>query len=75
MDLLTIILIALLVTSNVFWAFSTHKLVNKLMSKDFSEYVSTNLMGSKVKAPPPKAPLTVADDVMDQVNALNSLIG
>lgn len=38
MDIENIVLATLLVSSNIYWAYVCHKLINKLMSKNYYEY-------------------------------------
>ena len=37
------VLIGLLVVSNAFWAFNTHRLINKLMSRNYFEFKDAQL--------------------------------
>ena len=43
------VLAALLIITNVFWAYVCHKVVNKLMSRSFYEYKSAELQEKKLK--------------------------
>jgi hypothetical protein len=56
-----VILAVLLVGSNVFWAFCTHRLINKLMSRSYFEFKQAELKSdekpSTIKLP--------ADDIED----------
>jgi hypothetical protein len=42
MDAITATLILLLVTSNAFWAWQTHKMINKLMARSLHEYLDAS---------------------------------
>lgn len=76
MNELSFWLIGLLASLNLiqffFWSFQVHRLVNKLMSKDFAEY------NAIVKGPPERTPQVVDFDSVveeqDILKELNSLL-
>lgn len=72
------LLSVLLLGSNVFWAKHCAKLTDKLMSRNFADYISTEKYRTTAKA---KTSVTVEDeDVIDprdasQAQQLNSIMG
>jgi hypothetical protein len=47
--MLVLIMAALLVLTNALWAVNTHRLINKLMSRNFFEYKEASLQDEKLK--------------------------
>lgn len=43
-ELVIIVLGALLVSQHIFWILQTHRLINKVMSRNFPEYVQTKVL-------------------------------
>lgn len=53
----------LLVTSNVFWAWHAHKLINKLMSRNYFEYHQVQKTDDKKNDKPQVQEAFAVDDV------------
>lgn len=51
----------LLIASNVYWAWSTHALINKLMSRNFFEYQEARVTTDKAKKKVNTVPFAVDD--------------
>lgn len=66
------LLVLLLLVSNIFWVYNTQKLINKLMSRNFYEYLQTESAFKSKPTPPPKPP--EVDDALEQAEMLNGLL-
>lgn len=71
--LLIIILIALFVATNAFWAFLTHKLLNKVMSRTFWEYQQGKQIPKAAEADLAEALANVKVPTRNGPNELDSL--
>lgn len=72
MEISLYVLVALLISSNIFWASVCLKLTNRLMSRNFGEYAQA------IKKPTPIKP--IPEDMSDPVaerhaREMNSLVG
>jgi hypothetical protein len=74
-DLIVLAFAILLVISNLFWFYTVHQLINKLMSRNYGEYI----MAEKAKKPQaPKIPTeNPAVEMMERQKAqqLNQIMG
>lgn len=58
-----IVLAALLCIQQVFWTWQVHRLINKLMSRNYFEYQTTSNLKPEKKEEQFKADLTPTDDL------------
>lgn len=64
-DLALITLSLLLITSNAYWAWQTHVLINKLMSRNYYEFKEASVTTEK-----PKKKI-IADPFMDDLSSMS----
>ena len=65
-------LVALLIASNVYWALVCLKLTNRLMSKNYGEFIQAERKPMNLKPPPEDTSDPVAER---HARAMNSMIG
>ncbi len=63
-------LVALLVVQQAYWSWQTHKLIDKLMSRNYAEYVTS-------KRPLPLKPVQTEPEISDEeiLKELNGSVG
>lgn len=63
----------LLLASNAFWAWQTHRLVNKLMSRNYFEFKEAGLSAEKLKGKIKTQPQEVQALTHDELGAVSEL--
>jgi hypothetical protein len=72
----TIVLSLLLLLTNVYWMVVVHKLVNKLMSRNYSEYLANRIATQAKSARGPEIPKPETfRSPKENLEALPSLLG
>lgn len=73
MEFIVVFLVILLIIQQCFYMWQTNKLVNKLMSRNYGEYLATE---QSIKSQPNIIKMQVpVDDGPDQVQTLNRMFG
>lgn len=68
------VMCAALVASNVYWAVTVQKLINKLMSRNYYEYLQAEALKTPSVATPPPAPEVDIEDER-QARDMNAILG